>query len=171
MKLVIIGLSLYITWMSYYNWNWYKNVTNFNCYDSNPQIKDNIVSPYTDLYLQLFQFSIASSIISVVMAVIDIIHFVYIYKTDLKYYLVDSEGRMIVQTQEDEELKWMDEKMNQLNSHGQVQDIQDQDVDQFKITMAQNMFANEEENIKNERPKKKKKKKGGLLQRVNNPTN
>lgn len=37
-KLVILSVSIYLTWQTFYNWNWFKSVVNFNCYNSNRQM-------------------------------------------------------------------------------------------------------------------------------------
>jgi hypothetical protein len=44
------------------------------------------------------------------MLVIDIVHFVYIYRGELTFYLIETEDKMMVKKEEDEELKWVDQK-------------------------------------------------------------
>lgn len=47
------------------------------------------------------------SVITVLMIIIDIIHFIFIYNNELQYYLVESEGKMFVKSKEEDDLKWM----------------------------------------------------------------
>ena len=49
-KLTILGLMLYIAYVSWYNWNWFKSAIQENCADDNPQLFQYILSPYSDLY-------------------------------------------------------------------------------------------------------------------------
>jgi hypothetical protein len=44
------------------------------------------------------------------MLVIDLVHFVYIYRNELAFYLVGTEDKMIVKREEDEEMKWIEQK-------------------------------------------------------------
>lgn len=44
------------------------------------------------------------------MLVIDLVHFVYIYRNELNFYLVGTEDKMIVKREEDEEMKWIEQK-------------------------------------------------------------
>jgi hypothetical protein len=46
------------------------------------------MDPYMTLYTKLFNYSLATLVICVAMLIVDIIHFVYIYNSELAYYLV-----------------------------------------------------------------------------------
>ena len=37
-KLIILGMVFYLTYKSFYNWNWFKSANSLNCSDNNPQI-------------------------------------------------------------------------------------------------------------------------------------
>ena len=66
---------------------------------------------------------------------------------------------MLKQT-EDDDLKWMDEKQREVN----FQDFEEHNPheEEFKVTMAQNMFAMDDEPEREKKVVKKKKKKRGL---------
>jgi len=45
------------------------------------------------------------------MIIVDIIHFVYIYRNELTFYLVDTENKQLVKREDTaEELKWVEQK-------------------------------------------------------------
>lgn len=57
-KVTIFGMVFYLTWTSLYNWNWFISAINEDCPESNPQMLNNVLTPYTDLYLTIMQFCI-----------------------------------------------------------------------------------------------------------------
>ncbi len=79
-KLSILGMVFYLTWHSFYNWNWFKSAASVNCSDNNPQINEFILTPYTSLYLSILQYGIAKVICCFTYLIIDIVHFIYICK-------------------------------------------------------------------------------------------
>lgn len=52
---------------------------------------------------------IAQLVVFTFVAIIDIVHFVYIYKNELKYYLVDSYGKVMVEHDVKDDLEWIDD--------------------------------------------------------------
>lgn len=68
------------------------------------------MDPYMELYTKLFNYSLSTLVISLFMIVIDIVHFVYIYRGELSFYLIETEDKMMVKKEDDEELKWVDQK-------------------------------------------------------------
>jgi len=54
------------------------------------------------LYNKLLNYAIAAIVICVIMLVIDVIHFVYIYRGELVFYLVDSGEKQMVKKEDDE---------------------------------------------------------------------
>ena len=55
-----------------------------------------ILTPYEELYVKIIQYCVGQFVICIVFIVLDIINFVYVYKTELRYYLVDSHGKAFV---------------------------------------------------------------------------
>lgn len=49
------------------------------------------------MYQQSLYYIVSQLIIFTFVAVIDLIHFIYIYRNDLRYYLVDSYGKVMVE--------------------------------------------------------------------------
>lgn len=41
------------------------------------------------------------------MIIVDIIHFIYIYRNELTFYLVQTEDKQMVKREDTEELKWV----------------------------------------------------------------
>lgn len=101
------------------------------------------------------------------MLVIDIYHFYYVYTNQLKYYLVDSNQRIINGQQPNRmdslqrlnDLKWLQiENVEQINGKND---------DQLRVTMAQNMFGNQELFNGNNGVSKLKKKKKKKINNIN----
>lgn len=112
-KLIILGCVSYLSWMSIYNWSWFKSASNQNCIQGNPQMNQYIINPYTQLYLELVKFSVAKLTICIFFLLIDVIHFRHIYKTELKYYLVTSQGqKLVAEEDKDNEVKYQAVKNN-----------------------------------------------------------
>lgn len=99
------------------------------------------------------------------MIVIDIIHFVYIYRSELSFYLVGTEDKQMVKKEDDEELKWVDEQKDIFDQKEAEVNMQKEETDEFRITMAQNIFNREESDPLPQKLKKKKKKKISPLKR------
>lgn len=65
--------------------------------------------PFMNLYTNLFRFFLGDMIVCAVMLIIDIVHFVYIYKNELTFYLIKTEDKMMVKVEMEEdpvEKKW-----------------------------------------------------------------
>ena len=87
-KLTLAGLTLGNLFTIYKNYNWFKSAINLNCADGNTTTLYSILNPFLILYTQLFNFSLATLVVCIVMIIIDLLHFVYIYRNELTYYLV-----------------------------------------------------------------------------------
>lgn len=87
-KLTILGITLGNLFTIYTNYNWFKSAVNLNCPDSNFGTLQAIMNPYMNLYTKLFNYSLATLVICIAMLLIDVIHFIYIYKSELTFYLV-----------------------------------------------------------------------------------
>lgn len=48
------------------------------------------------LYTKILKYAIGAFVLTVCMIIIDIIHFVYIYKAELSYYLIETERQLMV---------------------------------------------------------------------------
>lgn len=96
-KFAILGLLIYTTWIILVNWNWFKSALNLNCPDSNSLLISKVLEPFRTMYQQSVSYIIAQLVVFALVAIIDIIHFVYIYRNDLRYYLVDSYGKVMVE--------------------------------------------------------------------------
>ena len=65
-------------------------------------------------------------IVLVFVIVVDIIHFCYVYRNDLQYYLVDPYLRTMVEVEKDKDLDWVKEQKNDTdNKMLQIEDIAD----------------------------------------------
>ncbi len=87
-KLIIFGLTFANLFTIYTNYNWFKTAVNLGCPDGNIGTLQEIMNPYMTLYTDLLNYSLATLVICFVMIVIDIIHFIYIYRGELSYYLI-----------------------------------------------------------------------------------
>jgi hypothetical protein len=45
------AIYVFLCYKSYYNWNWIIKAVNMNCPDSNPQIINNVLTPYQQMYI------------------------------------------------------------------------------------------------------------------------
>lgn len=59
------------------------------------------------LYTKILKYAIGAFVLTVCMILIDIIHFVYIYKAELSYYLIETERQLMVKQEEAKELDWI----------------------------------------------------------------
>ena len=109
-KLGIFALTLANLFTIYTNYNWFKSAVNLGCPDGNFGTLANIMDPYMTLYTKLFKYSLATLVICIAMLLVDIIHFVYIYRSELSFYLVGTEDKLMVKKEDEEELKWVDQK-------------------------------------------------------------
>lgn len=101
-KLTILGIQLANVFLLYTNYNWFKSAVNLNCPDGNLTTLYNIMEPFMTLYKMLFNYALASVVICAVMLIIDIIHFVYIYRNELSFYLVETGDKQMVKKEDDE---------------------------------------------------------------------
>ena len=53
-----------------------------------------------NLYTALFNYALAVVIICVAMLTIDVIHFIYIWRNELNYYLIDTSDKHLVKREE-----------------------------------------------------------------------
>ncbi len=87
-KITLIGLTLGNLFTIYKNYNWFKSAINLNCADGNLTTLYSILNPFLNLYTQLFNYSLATLVVCVFMFVVDIVHFIYIYRNELTFYLI-----------------------------------------------------------------------------------
>ena len=99
-KIVILGLTLANLFTIYTNYNWFKSAVNLNCPDNNTGTLQLIMNPYMVLYTKLFNYSLATLAICLAMVIIDLIHFCYIYKGELAFYLVGTEDKQMVKRED-----------------------------------------------------------------------
>lgn len=80
-KVVIFGTTFYLSYTSVVIWNWFKSAINENCHDQNPQMATYVMTPYSELYVKIVQYSVAQCVIVAVVLIVDVVHFRWIYKT------------------------------------------------------------------------------------------
>ena len=173
-KLTILGLLFYLAWISWTNWNWFKSALKENCSDGNPQINDYILNPYIELYLTVLQFGVAKVIVGLVYLVIDIVHFVFMYRQELKYYLVEPEGKELIVERESargldfDNLDWL-KKESGRKEERQMEEVEDQEREgDFRVTMAyyqNDSLAEDEAQRKKPQIKRVKKPRGFLFKK------
>lgn len=54
------------------------------------------MEPFRDMYQVSVNYIVAQIVVFAFVVIVDTIHFVYIYRYDLSYYLVSSYGRPLV---------------------------------------------------------------------------
>lgn len=96
-KVAILGLLIYTAWVIFVNWNWFKSALNLNCPDDSQVLISMVMEPFRTMYQQSLNYVIAQLVVFAFVAIVDIVHFIYIYRNDLRYYLVDSYGRIMVE--------------------------------------------------------------------------
>ena len=89
-KLALFGLALGNIFTIYINYNWFKGAVNERCADGNFGTMYSILNPFLTLYTHLFNYALAILVICLTMLVIDVIHFIYIWRNELTHYLVDT---------------------------------------------------------------------------------
>lgn len=104
-KLALLGLSLGNLFTIYINYNWFKSAINLKCADGNTTTIFGVLNPFMILYSDLFNYSLAVLVVCVVMVVVDVIHFVYIWRNELTYYLVETVDKQMVKREDSEEQK------------------------------------------------------------------
>lgn len=109
-KITLTGLTLGNLFTIYKNYNWFKSAINLNCADGNITTLYSILDPFVNLYTLLLNYSIATLVVCIFMIVIDIVHFVYIYKNELTFYLIQTEDKLMIKREDTEELKWVEQK-------------------------------------------------------------
>lgn len=62
------------------------------------------------MYQKSLYYVVAQLIVFLVVAIIDLVHFVYIYRNDLRFYLVDSYNKVLVEHTARDELDWIDKE-------------------------------------------------------------
>ena len=107
-KFVILGLLIYTAWVIFVNWNWFKSSLNLGCPDNDEMLINNVMEPFRTIYQQSLVYVVSQLVVFTFVAIIDIIHFIYIYRKDLRYYLVDSYGKVMVEHEARDELDWID---------------------------------------------------------------
>ena len=95
-KLALLGLALTNSFTIYINYNWFKGAINQRCADGNYGTLYGILNPFVLLYTDLYNYAIAVLVICVFMLIIDVIHFIYIWRNELSYYLVDTGEKQMV---------------------------------------------------------------------------
>ena len=156
-KLALLGLALGNIFTIYTNYNWFKTAINLNCPDSNYATLYSILSPFLTLYTLLFNYALATLVICIAMIAVDVVHFIYVYRNELTFYLVETGDKQMVKREDSEELKWVEQK--ELFEVKEMEGAVDKEEnEEFRITMAQNIFAREETDQPQKLKKKKKKK-------------
>lgn len=143
---------------------------NMNCPDSNPQLINKVLTPYQLMYVELYTHYTVLVAVCVVMFVIDIIYNVYVYYSELRFYLESATGRRLVDKDDfDKELAGIDKDM--LNDNNNSIEVKMDENDKFKKTMANELYAAPAEDGQVQRKKKKKKRLGGknLFNREDEP--
>lgn len=62
------------------------------------------------MYQKSLYYVVAQLIVFLVVAIIDLVHFVYIYRNDLRFYLVDSYNKVLVEHTVKDDLDWIDKE-------------------------------------------------------------
>ena len=125
------------------------------------------MNPFLTLYTHLFNYALAVLVICLTMLVIDIVHFIYIWRNELTHYLVDTGDKQIVK-KEAEDYQYLEQK--DVFEVKDIKDFEDRSLpkdenDEFRITMAQNIFAREDVVEPTGKLKKKKKPKKSPLKK------
>ena len=144
-KAIIFALALYSSWVCIVNWNWFKSAINLQCADNEVTMVSHVMEPFRDMYEEGIILLIGQMIVLVFVIVVDIIHFCYVYRNDLQYYLVDPYLRRIVEVEKDKDLDWVKEQKHDTdNKMLQIEDVVDDNADntseKFRVTMALNGF-------------------------------
>lgn len=79
-KLALLGLALVNIFTIYLNYNWFKGAVNERCADGNYATRFAILNPFMTLYTSLFNYALAVVVVCLAMIVIDLVHFVYIWR-------------------------------------------------------------------------------------------
>jgi hypothetical protein len=166
-KLTLLALGLTNIFILYANYNWFKGAINAQCPDGNLGTLYTILNPFLALYTALLNYALAVIVLCLAMLLVDLVHFFYIWRNELTHYLLDSRDKQLVKKDDTEEYRFLEQK-DVLD----IQEVKDLDLprddhDEFRITMAHNIFAREEslEPLPAGRLKRKKKKKTSPLRR------
>lgn len=65
------------------------------------------MEPFRDMYQKSLIYAVAQLVVFLFVAIIDLIHFIFIYRNDLQYYLVESYGKILVEHTVKDELDWI----------------------------------------------------------------
>lgn len=87
-KLTLLGLALSNIFTIYTNYNWFKGSINNKCADGNFSTLYAILNPLMTLYTNLLNHALSVLVLCIIMLILDIVHFVYIWKSELSYYLI-----------------------------------------------------------------------------------
>lgn len=49
-KFGVLIITIYLSYTSIYNWNWFKSAINENCMDGNPQLGTYVMDAYSKMY-------------------------------------------------------------------------------------------------------------------------
>lgn len=79
-KLALFGLALGNIFTIYINYNWFKGAINEKCADGNFGTLYAILNPFLQLYTHLFNYALAVLAVCIAMIVVDVIHFIYIWR-------------------------------------------------------------------------------------------
>ena len=99
-KFTLLGFALTNIFTIYLNYNWFKGAINERCADGNFATQYSILNGFLTLYTSLFNYALAVVVICIAMVIIDIIHFIYIWRNELNFYLVDTSDKEMVKKQE-----------------------------------------------------------------------
>lgn len=105
------------------------------------------MEPFRNMYTSSLNYTIGQLTVVIVVAIIDVMHFFYVYNNEITYYLVNSERNKLVK-HESLSNKENELEKEQYNIEKQIVDIEDKvednenKSDKFRITMAFNVFEN-----------------------------
>ena len=79
-KAIIFATTFYVAWVCMVNWNWFKSAINVGCTDGNYTMITYMIEPFRDMYQQAVVLTIAQMIVIVVVLILDLVHFVWVYR-------------------------------------------------------------------------------------------
>ena len=89
-----------------------------------------VMEPFRDMYQYGIVLFIGQMIVLVFVIVIDIVHFCYVYRNELSYYLVDPYLRQMVEVEKDKDLDWVKQHKNDTdNKMLHIEDVMDDNAD------------------------------------------
>ena len=109
-KLTLFGLALGNIFTIYTNYNWFKGAINERCADGNFGTLYAIMNPFLIMYTSLFNYALGVVIICLAMIVVDVVHFIYIWRNELTFYLIETEDKQMVKKEEPGDYQFLEQK-------------------------------------------------------------